>query len=67
MRNIGDQTITIILVSDGLEATIGKSDVVRSSDSLSAAVLLLAHVDVGVIVLNFPGKVVGAANLKSII
>jgi len=64
--NIGDVTITIILVSDGLDATIGESDVVRSSDSLSTAVLLLAHVDVRVIVLNVPGEVVGATDLKGI-
>ncbi len=64
MRNIGDQTVTVILVSDGLEATIGKGDVVGSNNSLSAAVLLLAHVDVGVVVLNVPGEVVGAADLQ---
>ena len=64
MRNIGDQTVTIILVSDGLEAAIGKSDVVGSNNSLSAAVLLLAHVDVRVIVLNVPGEVVGATDLQ---
>ena len=64
--NIGDVSVTVILVSDGLDATIGKSDVVRSGDSLSAAVLLLAHVDVGVVVLNVPGEVVGAADLRTI-
>jgi len=63
--NIGDVTVTIILVVDGLDATIGKSNVVRSRDSLSAAVLGLAHVDVGVVVLNVPGEVVGATDLQS--
>jgi len=63
--NIGDVTVTIILVSDGLDATIGESDVVRSSNSLSAAVLFLAHVDVRVVVLNVPGEVVGATDLNN--
>jgi len=35
--------------------------VVRAGDSLSIAALLLAHVDVGSVVLNFVSEVVGAA------
>ena len=50
--HIGNESVTLIAVVNGLDAAIGELDVVRARDSLAGALLLVAEVDVRGIVLN---------------
>ena len=45
--DIGDETVPIVLVNDGLMATIRKADVVRSCDGFPVAELLVPEDAVG--------------------
>jgi hypothetical protein len=51
--DISDVTgITVDVIVDGLAATIGKNDGVRSLGVVTIASLVVAHIDVGVVVLD---------------
>ena len=61
--DVSDEAVAIILVGDGLDATIGEGDAVGARDDLSVVALLVTHVDVRVVVLNVIRVGVGAGRL----
>ena len=51
--DISDVTgVTVDVIVDGLAAAIGKNDGVRSLGVITVASLVVAHIDVGVVVLD---------------
>ena len=62
--NISDVTgVTVDVIVDGLLASIGKDDVVRSLGVITVAGLMVAHIDVGVVVLDGVVEVVVSGGL----
>ena len=65
--DISDVTgVTVDVIVDVLLATVGKDDPVVSLGVVTIATLVLAHVDVGVIVIDGPIEFVVSGGLKSI-
>ncbi len=62
--NISDVSgVTVDVIVDGLLAAIGKDDVVRSLGVITVAGLMVAHIDVGVVVLDGVVEVVVSGGL----
>lgn len=61
--DVGNEAVAVVAVVDGLDAAVGEGDVVRAGDSLAVALLLVAQVDVGVVVLHIISEAVGAGGL----
>ena len=65
--DISDVTgVTVDVIVDVLLATVGKDDPVVSLGVVTIATLVLAHVDVGVIVIDGPVELVVSGSLKTI-
>ena len=65
--DISDVTgVTVDVIVDVLLATVGKDDPVVSLGVVTIATLVLAHVDVGVIVIDGPVEFVVSGGLKTI-
>ena len=53
VRDISDVTgVTVDVIVDGLLAAIGENDEIRSLGVITVASLVVAHIDVGVVVLD---------------
>ena len=61
--DVSDVSVTVVLVGNGLDAAVGEEDAVRAGDNLGVAALLVAHVDVGNVVLDVISKAVRPASL----
>ena len=65
--DISDVTgVTVDVIVDVLLATVGKDDPVVSLGVVTIATLVLAHIDVGVIVIDGPVEFVVSGGLKTI-
>ena len=65
--DVSDVTgVTVDVIVDVLLATVGKDDPVVSLGVVTIATLVLAHVDVGVVVIDGPVEFVVSGGLKSI-
>ena len=65
--DISDVTgVTVDVIVDVLLATVGKDDPVVSLGVVTIATLVLAHVDVGVVIIDGPVEFVVSGGLKSI-
>ena len=62
--HISDVAVAVSLVGDGLVASVGEDDVVGAGNYFAIAALRVAHVNVGVAVLDFIGEVVGLRSLN---
>jgi len=65
VRDISDVTgVTVDVIVDGLTAAIGENDGVRSFGVITVASLVVAHIDVGVVVLDGVVEAVVSGGLK---
>ena len=65
--DISDVTgVSVDVIVDVLLATVGKDDPVVSLGVVTIATLVLAHVDVGVVIIDGPVEFVVSGSLKSI-
>ena len=65
--HISDVAVAVSLVGDGLVASVGEDDVVGAgSFSVAIALFRVAHVNVGVAVLDVIGEAVRLSSLKFI-
>ena len=65
--DISDVTgVSVDVIVDVLLATVGKDDPVVSLGVVTIATLVLAHVDVGVVIIDGPVEFVVSGGLKSI-